>query len=508
MKSVDGPMSRYGYFYYFCMGNKNRLNAGFPEPMEEPFEPNFDSETLSLVKRFEKTLQQGQRLFFDIDEFEEIIEYYFFKNDQRKALLTIRQALEQHPGCIQLQLKLAQSHINSNKEKDALRILKETDHITTGESDIHLSRGNLYSQLEEPEKAISAYKQAVNGAEFPDDLYSNIAFEYENLGNYDKAIDYLLKALAVNPENDPALYEFSFCCEVSQQTGRSISFLLDFIDQYPYSIAAWFNLGIAYSNQELYEKAIEAYDFVLAIDETFSSAYFNKANCYANIGNYDKAIETYFETFFHEEPEPVTYYYIAECYEKQKKFNLAIEHYQKSIGLDPDFADAWLGMGICNDELGKPQTAIPYIQKALKLAPSVPEYWFILGDILIRLQRIDEGIAAYRKVTELDPEDTDIWLELSVVYADQKDYENAAKVLQEGLHHHELQPDLYYYLAYCLFLSGKTREAEENLHRALQLNFEGHKQLFTTFPEAALFPAIVDGIEAFKVNLTDNPQTT
>jgi tetratricopeptide (TPR) repeat protein len=314
--------------------------------MEESFDSYFDGETLSLVGRFESMIREEQHFFFDVDEFEEIIEYYFYKSEQRKAFLTINQALEQHPGCPSILLKLAQLKVNIHKDHEALRILRELDHMETSDSDLHMAKGNLYSQLEKPEKAIEEYRKAAKGADYVDEIHASIAFEYETMGKYDKAIDHLLEALEINPGNDPALYEFAFCCEVSQQTERCISYLLSFIDRQPYSVAAWFNLGIAYSNLDLHEKAIEAYDYVLAIDDTFSSAHFNKANCYANVGNYDKAIETYQETFYFEDAEPVTYYYIAECHEKLRKFDIAIDYYNKAAGLDPGFADAWLGLGV------------------------------------------------------------------------------------------------------------------------------------------------------------------
>lgn len=460
--------------------------------MDEPLESQFDSETLSLVRRFEKMLLREEHLFFDVGEFEEIIEYYFYRNEQRKALETIQKSLDLHPGAPTLLLRLAQHHINTGKDREALRLLKQLSGFAHSDGDFHLAMGNLYSQLEKAEKAIGAYLKGLHSAEYPDEVLAGIAFEYENLGQYDKAIDYLLQALDANPSNEPALYELAFCCEVAQQPDRCIGFLLSFIDRNPYSAAAWFNLGIAYSNVELFEKAIEAYDYAIAIDETFSSAYFNKANCQANTGNYHQAIETYFETLFYEDPEPVTYYYIGECYEKLKDFEKSIDYYNKAVSLDPEFADAWMGLGISYDELGKPQSALPFIEKALRLSPGNPEFWFIQGDIQIKLSQILEGIASYRKVIELDPEDVDIWLDLSVVYADRKDFESGYTVLEEGLHHHAAQPDFYWGMAYYLVMMGKTNQGMEMFARAFEMDREGIKRLLTTFPEARNHPVVVE----------------
>ncbi|MCX6280258.1 MAG: tetratricopeptide repeat protein [Bacteroidetes bacterium] len=460
--------------------------------MEESLESFFDGETLSLVGRFENMREQRQHYFFDVDEFEEIIDYYFFKNEQRKALMTIKLSLEQHPNNALLLIKMVQYQVNANRDHEALRILKELDQSPVCDSDLFLAKGNLYSQLEKPEKAIEEFKRALDGAEYIDEIYANIAFEYESLSKYHKAIEYLLKAIELNPENDSALYEFAFCCEISQQTDRCISFLHTFIDKNPYSAPGWFNLGIAFSNNELYEKAIDAYEYVLAIDESFSSAHFNKANCQANLGLYEKAIETYRETFFYEEPEPITFYYIGECYEKLKQFHQSIEFYQKAVALDPEFADAWLGIGISHDEMGKPQTALPFIQKAIKLTPGIPEYWFIQGDIQIKLSRIEDAIISYRKVIELNPDDDEIWLDLSVIYADSKDYQQGYEVLTEGLKYHEDNADFYFGMGYYLFMLGKPQQGSEMVIRGMSMDSEGHKNLFTTFPEACNHQEIVN----------------
>lgn len=460
--------------------------------MEESFDSYFDSETLSLVMRFESMHENQSFSFFDIDEYEEIIDYYFYKNDQRKAIQTIRIGLDQHPGHPLLLIREAQYLVNKQQDHKALRILRDIREMPHIDGDLLLAMGNLYSQLENPEKAIECFLLAAPEVDYLDDIYSNIAFEYESMGQYNKAITYLLKTLEINPEHETALYEFAFCCEVSQQSQRSISFFQEFTDKNPYSAPGWFNLGIAYSNMDLFEKAIEAYDFVLAIDDSFSSAHFNKANCQANLSQFKEAIATYEETFLYEEPEPVTYYYIGECYEKLKDFPKAMEYYQQSVKKEPEFADGWLGIGIIHDELGEPSSALTFIKKAIKLSPNIPEYWFIRGDIEIKLGLIQEGIQSYRKVIELNPEDEEIWLDLSVVYADRKEFAIARETLQEGLHYHRSNADFYFGLGYYHYMSGKSQQGKELILKGIEIDPKGYDRLISTFPEAANHSAIVN----------------
>jgi tetratricopeptide (TPR) repeat protein len=247
--------------------------------MEDPFDQYPDPETLLLAQRFEQMIKEGQHFFFDVDEFEELIDYYLFNNETRKAESCIKASLKQHPANTNLLLKKVQYLINTDRNDKALNILNDLEGVDYSDFEIHLAKGNLYSQLDKSEKAIEEYNLAVDQAEDTDEVLSNIAFEYENLGKYDKAIEYLILAIGHNPLNEAALYELSFCYEISQQTDKAVTFLSAYVDKHPFSKAAWFNLGIAYSNLELFEKAIDAYDYSIAIDETFASAYFQIRPC-------------------------------------------------------------------------------------------------------------------------------------------------------------------------------------------------------------------------------------
>ena len=284
-----------------------------------------------------------------------------------------------------------------------------------------------------------------------------------------------------------------------RQTEKAVSFLEGYIEKHPFSKAAWFNLGTAYSNLELYEKAIDAYDYCIAIDESFASAYFNKANCYANLNNYPAAVETYLETTFHENPEPLTFFItLPSAMKRWKNMNQQSNIIPSLLTLIPILRmHGWVQV-LTYDALNNPKVALTYIEQAIKLAPTVADYWFLKGDIQLKMAQIEEGILSYRKVIELEPDDPEIWLELSMVYAEQKNFARALETLQEGSKYHNQNPDFLYASSIYLLKSGKTRHAYEVFEKALTLNYDGHRKIFKAFPDLRENQTITDIIEGYR----------
>ncbi len=82
----------------------------------------------------------------------------------------------------------------------------------------------MYSKLKKIKQAIDAYYKAIEYSDEKDDIYIRIAFEYEELNDYDKAIKYLIKALDFNPNNQSVIYELSFCFELAGRVEDAIVF--------------------------------------------------------------------------------------------------------------------------------------------------------------------------------------------------------------------------------------------------------------------------------------------
>ncbi len=82
----------------------------------------------------------------------------------------------------------------------------------------------------------------------------------------------------------------------------ALLYYLKYLEEEPFSDSAWYNLGIIYNKLEQYEKAMEAYDYALAINSQNTFALFNKGNILSNLERYSEAIPVYHE-YLENEPD-------------------------------------------------------------------------------------------------------------------------------------------------------------------------------------------------------------
>ena len=144
-----------------------------------------------------------------------------------------------------------------------------------------------------------------------------------------EAIIILKTALMVNSENEGALYEIAFCYDQLGDYNLAIECYSQFIDENPYSFTAWYNLGNAYSKIEN-RKALWAYDYSILINSNFGPAHFNIANAYLSKEKFYKAIE-HFNECMRIDGDDTAHCYIGECYEQVNELELSKHHYKRSL---------------------------------------------------------------------------------------------------------------------------------------------------------------------------------
>ncbi|HEX2617266.1 MAG TPA: tetratricopeptide repeat protein [Flavobacteriales bacterium] len=453
----------------------------------------------ACVQRYEAMIDRNDQLFFDVEEFELIIDHYLEGNEPKKAEQVLQFAKRQHPGSVDITFCEAVVLMGLGRLSKAMELLDTIERVEPYNEDVQLHKANIFSQQRNYRRAVEHYKRALELAdEGLDDIYLDLAFEYENLEEYEDAIKCLKQALDLNPENEAVLYELAYCYDLGEAEEASVVFFRSFTNEHPYSSVAWYNMGNVLAKLERFEESNEALDLAIAIDERFSSAYFSKARNLLLAGRYDDAIACYEETLSFDGPQAITFSFIGECYEKMERYEQALIHYDQAIALDPTWVDAWIGRGVVKDIQNRLPEALKDLEQAVAIGADNPDAWYYYANALARAGQYEHALRSYEKLNTIEPQSLEGWMDHADLLLNLKGADPALKKFREGEQVHKLNPKYRYRLVSYLLRSGKEQQALLELEEALMAEHAAHTQLLEHYPEAAGMPQVMHLLELYR----------
>jgi serine phosphatase RsbU (regulator of sigma subunit) len=253
-----------------------------------------------------------------------------------------------------------------------------------------------------PQKALEYAKAQIPLAEKMKDKealaagYTNMGFLYSSLGDYEKSITFLLKALKIEEETKDTA-DIAVCMN---------------------------GIGSLYFSMANYPKALEymfktlKMDSLLGNKNNLSTHYGNIGICYVNLNQYDKALK-----------------YLLRCESLCKEFG----QNQSSANL--------LNTGIVYQKKGEIGKALEYLQNAIKEAErekdvsSIASVNIALGDLYIQMKEYDKAIKFAEQALSISKENKIIEYEIqalkTLAYAN-----SSLKKYQKAFEYHEQFSDL------------------------------------------------------------------
>ncbi len=443
----------------------------------------YEEDLKNAIRKFERMKKNNENYFFDVIEFENIIDYYIESNNSVRAYEAALLASEQHPNSVSIQLRKARVLLDKGRAVEALRILKTLESIEPGNHEIYVAKGTAMGILGDIQGAKKMFDFALTlDSDDPANILFSITSVLQNLNYYEYLIPYMKKLTELEPDFYAHIYDLAYAYEKTEDFENSIALYLKYLELEPFSDSAWYNLGIIYNKLEEYDKAIEAYDYALAINGQNTFAIFNKGNILCNQERYSEAIPVYHEYLENEPDSFEAMAYLAECYEKTGDLVLAKKYYHEAIELAPEFADPWFGLGIISLESGNPEESLIYLRKAVRLDDENPEIWYMLGKAHYARKETKDAVRCFREALKLDAYYSEVWTDLAKIIL--RDgfvarslpfFEKAYKILGDV-------PGINYILASFYLHSGLP----ENAFRHMSLALDGDKELFGDFHD--IFP--------------------
>ena len=152
-----------------------------------------------------------------------------------------------------------------------------------------------------------------------------------------------------------------------------VSLWEDVVAKSPNSPRGYNNLGIAYNEKGMNEKAIAMYQRCIELSPNQKDVHINLGVAYAMSGQVEKAIEEFIKAIAINPTNSATYANLARLYAQTGRFDKAAETYARAVELDPYNSNAYHGLGTSYMRLGQADDAINAYTKFVSLSPNDPD---------------------------------------------------------------------------------------------------------------------------------------
>jgi tetratricopeptide (TPR) repeat protein len=463
-------------------------------------EPNF-GEIVDLVKKYEESVKEKQQVFLDEENYEQIIQFYQDNKEHNKALRVIESALEQYSFSSFFYTKKAEILANQKHFEPALIALDEAQKLDPNDINIFLIRADVALWEGKHDEAKAQMDYALTITAEPEDrceLYLELADIYEDQEKYEDVVDSLKAALRLNPNSEEGLNRYWFCTELTERYSDSVAFHEELIELSPYSHLAWFNLGHAYAGLMQYEKSLDAFGYVIAIDENFDAAHICSGDVLFNMGKYDDSINFYLDAIKLSKPNKELYLKTAECYEKLGEYAKSRSYLRKSIVVDPYFDEAFFRIGETYRQEEKWTKAISSFERAVKLNRENIDYLAALADAYMSVGEGELAVEIFERIFQLDTQTKQNWINLATAYFNVENFQKAFQVLNEAEVKYEHNADIFYIKCVFYLQVGNRHEGILNLERGLLVNFDEHTLIFEMDDSLLDDQTIIQVIEQYR----------
>jgi len=421
------------------------------------------------VERFEEMLENNEEVFFDVEEYDDIISYYLEIGDYQHSEIALNYAQNLYSDSIDIKIRKLELFIEKGDNIAAKTLIKELGYTASENLDYILCTARYHSNMGNSQKAIALCEKALSKGEDEDFIHNFIADEYVTLGDPFSALKHYKLALSHNTDDEYIIENIMSCYHATNRKKEAQNFIEDYLNNFPFSEVAWWEYSLFNFNNKNYIKTIESLDFLLAINPKFINAYTNKAECYEAMEDWEKAIKTYNELQEYEFTKSYSFYRIGLCYRNMEQPILSLKALHKSLYEDPQFHYSVIAISEVYEELGNIQEAAKFALEASRFSENDIELQQRLAFLYINLGKLENAINCLEKIVEIEPKRFYNWYAYVEILMLIGDYDKAKNKLITAIKIHD-RAELYYQMSNCYFNLGLKNLAKASLKRALKLD--------------------------------------
>lgn len=379
--------------------------------MAEQFASYFDKPQFKrTLAHYEKMLLSGSSFYFEAIELTDIAEYYAMQGDSKRAEAALDYAIRLHPDNIDVLIFKARARLINGHLNEAINIAESiTD---SNDREVLFLKAELALANNQHRQADDIFRTLIETEDYEANTYADIIDLLVDNKQTEMANEWIDEALVSYPDNKVLLESAAYCYTQQELFDEAISIYNQLLDTDAYCTLYWEELGKIYFQREEFDKAIEAFEFVIAINskDNYYSMY-ALANCYFNIGNYERA-EEYYNIIHLQYPETVDpLFHMGMCRVNMGDDDHAMEHFTEALATIPEGSEEqgqiYSQLSLISSRKGQHEKAIAYVNEAIKIYPDNTELLIMKGHELLCQGHYDESTEIFLDALAKDPEEAE-----------------------------------------------------------------------------------------------------
>ena len=372
---------------------------------------------------------------------------------------------ESFPKDEQVMARKAIALMDLERFEEAIPILDDALKYTDdkeGLKIIHLHLGVSYYRLMELDNAIWEFEKA---REYGDDstILLNLANCYDMANQKEKALETYKELSKREPYNQEIIQKIENLKR--ENNGKDLLSESNFN-----SIDEAFLQGNIYWQQEEYEKAIEAFDFITDIMPNHPPSWHNKGFSYYQLGRYEEAMKNFDEALKYNPNSQYSMFYKSSIYMEEGDFENAEDWIVKALMISPNEPQFLNNYIYILTQLGKYEQAIDVANKSLIIEPDRDDIYNYKGLALSNLNRLEEAIECYDKALKINPNNIDVLNSKGVALDNLNRSDEAIECYDKALKINPNYSEVWNNKGFTLNKLNKLDEAIECYDKALKIN--------------------------------------
>ena len=369
-----------------------------------------DPEFKDILAKYEGMVENHTPTYFDAEELTDIAEYYASQGDERKAEDAIDFALRLHPTNTDALVFKSRSLCIRGQLDEAYRVMNLIE--DPSDREVQFLKADLLIEERRMEEAEAIYDELAKSEDESLEVLLDIFMTYMDANQMEYASKWLerIHTKGYNVHNSQKYRDAlcDFCMTFGQPEKATEAFHLS-LDEQPYSIPHWNGLAKCHLAQNDIEKAHEAIDFALAIDENNLEALEVKGFCHLQNQNYEEALAIFLRLLPDAKAPSRIYALIVKCYLDMEMATEAKDTCLEWLKKCPQMtgfekSEVFSYIALCYFNLQQPEEGMRYIDAALDLEPYFRGAILQKGMLYLQLQENKKAENLFQKVLDISPD--------------------------------------------------------------------------------------------------------